>query len=1595
MQTFHENRRAVGQRCIICNNPSETDARARSRQLAAAPAGTGVEEAASARGIAVKSLSEQEAFAACWEGADADSPWALLQDCAPTIDRKANHLRITAPRDGRTHMKRALTRTLTRTAAAIICLALALAAACLNPAPAHAVELRFDNGGTAVLNDDGSITGTCSTVVTFVPFSMDDVDHFDVYMPDGQIVRGYCVDYGLPTPANATYSFTATPVGDGGYNVLVESGFAEWVVHTDGSIERGAPDRSQRVGRILWYPKFVLKGSISLTKESAAPAITEGNDHYSLEGAVYGVFANRQDAEAGDASKAIATYTTDETGTWTSGKDFEVGDYFIGEIAPPRGYERNAESLAVTVLRDENTQVQAADTPITVPIDVQTKKTDADTGEASAQGNATLAGAEITFCYYAGRYDASNLPAEPTRTWVMKTDESGTASLAAGPAMQVAGDEFFYDAAGNVVVPFGTVTATETKAPDGYVLNANWKATCGSNENTTDDILLNLDELVGKGALTVVKTSRHLEAPGPAGDGSLAGARFEVVNESTSTVMVNGAPYQQGEVVLAIETDGDGVAATDDRVLPVGSYLVRETRTSERGYLLDEASREWSVAFSIEADGQRVVIGPDGDGISNDEVRGNVALRKVDAETGLAEPQGDATLAGATYAIVNKSASPVPSPQTGAQAMPGEVVCTIVTDENGFASTTASNVNGWEIPADFNGKALAYGTYVISEVEPPLRGYLADDDWAETFTIREDGQVMDIAAADPIGRGGAIVGKTSRETASYIQQGAGSLEGWTFEIVNRSDHPVLVDGAKCAPGDVVAAITTERAGDAFVAATGERSLPFGTYEVREVGPAQPGENGYLYDAESEAWSRVFEIAEDGAVVDLTGEADACPNQVVRGDLELVKAKGPEMNRLAGIPFKVTSTTTGEWHVMVTDRNGQASTAADFNPHTARTNANDEALSADGAIDESKLDETAGMWFDGCAEAATEPDDGKGALPYDTYSVEELPVQANAGLDLVSFEVAVFRDATAVDVGTVVDTAGVMPRITTSLANADGAKVVAAQADALLVDTVSFNNLDTSREYQVAGELHLVEDGQDCGLVATSERTFMPDVAHGTVEVPFMIDTSALGGCSLVCFEQLFDSEGQLVAEHADVSDEGQTVSVPSIRTTLVDAGTLQHVATGKAPRCYELTDTVAYAGLAPNKAYTVTGTLHDKETGAVVTDARGIPITATRTFTPSAREGSVDVTFAFELGDAQVGSVVAYESVSFHGIEYAVHANIEDEAQTVSIPGIATQLSDAPSGTHVIPCEGTVQLTDTVSYENLVPGRTYTAEATLHDAATGVRIETGDATEGAGDDEPAGRAVFTPDQPAGTIEVAFSVDASSLPGKTVCFERILDESGRIAAVHADIDDEGQTVSKAAISTEMLDTGSESHLAAQATYCDMVDTVSYEGLAPGIPYTVVGILYDKETDKPLTIAGADKTSAETGDLTVERTFTPTESAGSIEVPFAFAGDLSGKTVVAFERVLDADGRLMALHEDIDADGQSVTFPTPPKEEQPKHPEPGKPSPGKPTGGKMTQTGDPVLGALLAFLPAGVIGLMLAALSVRRLERDLAAKAKHGK
>ena len=222
---------------------------------------------------------------------------------------------------------------------------------------------------------------------------------------------------------------------------------------------------------------------------------------------------------------------------------------------------------------------------------------------------------------------------------------------------------------------------------------------------------------------------------------------------------------------------------------------------------------------------------------------------------------------------------------------------------------------------------------------------------------------------------------------------------------------MLVGGEEVAPGEV--ALTLEIGGDA--AKSAPDALPYGDYLVREAEAPE----GYLgTDAEVP-----FSIEKDGEMVELTGER-AVANQVKRGDLELVKASDGDLSRMAGVPFRITSATTGESHVVVTDANGYASTAASWNPHTASTNANDQAA-------EGSWDASAGVWF-----GASGPDDSKGALPYDTYEVEELPCGANEGKELLSpIEVRVYRDAVTVDLGTL--TSDDLPRTVVSKKSVTG------------------------------------------------------------------------------------------------------------------------------------------------------------------------------------------------------------------------------------------------------------------------------------------------------------------------------------------------------------------------------------------------------------------------------------------------------------------------------------------------------------------------------------------------------------------------------
>ena len=400
----------------------------------------------------------------------------------------------------------------------------------------------------------------------------------------------------------------------------------------------------------------------------------------------------------------------------------------------------------------------------------------------------------------------------------------------------------------------------------------------------------------------------------------------------------------------------------------------------------------------------------------------SIWARKADAATANGAAQGSATLAGARFAICyyddlyDESTLPDEPTRTW----------TVETDANGVAfADDEHKVAGDEYYRLADGSvAIPVGTLTVREVQAP-EGYLLSDGAVRVMRIEpdEDVEVLDVyeapVFADDVKRGGIAIGKIDLQNGAYAAQGAATLAGAVFCIVAAGDHPVIVDGMTYEVGDTVMSIKAVACEDGrFIARTAADSLPYGTYTIYESENPQ----GYV-DGGTQPWSCSFDVAADGVVVDLTDPGSAAANRVIRGDFALTKLDGDTGAHLGSVPFLVTSLTTGERHVVVTDSNGRLSTSASWNAHTTRTNANDEALieTEDGiTVDGSLLDADAGVWFGGRVDAPCPADDAFGALPFDTYSVTELRAPGNEGYDLAAFELTVTRDGVELDQGTIDD-----------------------------------------------------------------------------------------------------------------------------------------------------------------------------------------------------------------------------------------------------------------------------------------------------------------------------------------------------------------------------------------------------------------------------------------------------------------------------------------------------------------------------------------------------------------------------------------------
>ena len=741
--------------------------------------------------------------------------------------------------------------------------------------------------------------------------------------------------------------------------------------------------------------------------------------------------------------------------------------------------------------------------------------------------------------------------------------------------------------------------------------------------------------------------------------------------------------------------------------------------------------------------------------------------------------------------------------------------------------------------------------------------------------------------------------KHDLELNKKAAMGGTNFAGITFEVYCLDDS-VIIGNTTYKKGETIETVTSDAEGNV----TMTTQYPIGHYAVRE----KSANNYYTNDGQI----HYFNVVEyqGGAFIQYETNMNAVTftDRVVRGDLSFVKKNAETEETLAYIPFCITNNATGETHYILTGADGTYTSATG---KTTNTNANDAVLSQYGdkdVIPQSVVDslaKDAGLWFGmGSEGTMTAANDSYGAFVYGTYTITELKTEATRSMKMYTNTFTIDTDGKVLDLGTVNN---VPMGIKTTLVDVNGEHFTEATSTVTLTDHVAYKNLDTDKTYTLTGTLY-VKDGDALTELMTETVDFQPTEISGTQDVTFTFDASALVGKSVVAFEEL-SLNGEFCAEHKDKDDENQTVTFPSIQTTARDSKTENHVA--NATDSVSIIDTVTYSGLKVGETYTITGTLMDADTGKAVLDDDGNEITASKEFTAPERDGSVDITFNFAGVSLAGKKIVAFEEVCYKGRRYAVHADLSDEGQTVYVPKIRTKALDANTRLNQVKADSNATVVDTVTYENLLPGKKYTMKGVLMTSAGNALMVNGRTITASTE--------FTPTTPNGSVDVTFNFDASEIGGRKLVFYEYLELDGDTVASHTDISDTDQTIYVPSIKTTIIDSENGSHNAAADKEITLIDTVRYNGLEVGRKYSVTGTLVDKETGKAL-LDDAGK------EITASNEFTAEKPNGTIEITFKFSGvSLAGKTTVAFEHMY-TDGKEVAVHADLKDEKQTEYFPS---------------------------------------------------------------------
>lgn len=574
-------------------------------------------------------------------------------------------------------------------------------------------------------------------------------------------------------------------------------------------------------------------------------------------------------------------------------------------------------------------------------------------------------------------------------------------------------------------------------------------------------------------------------------------------------------------------------------------------------------------------------------------VTGTISLNKVSLRVDITEDNPCYNMSGAEYKVYVVSSNKDTSKS--------KHIGTFVTNSNGVGSVTWNNYNSDDVGAE-KLSDLPLGWYMVCEEKAPTNGsYEIDsemyyvninyDNHMTTHVVRSKEEPM----ADPIP---FEIVKVSAEGENL---GGGTLEGAEFTVYyykgqydsyqQIKEKQIAADRKWILSTRVINStnnatciihqdLLQEGSDELFLDKKGNAILPLGTIVVMEtkapVGYTLEDVRYNVVDTMSgavtpldEPYTSVVHVNE-GTIKLQAGNKILVQETAVRGDLCLVKLDKHTGKPMAGIPFSITSKTTGESHVIVTDENGVASTASKHILHSKNTNENDNVSEASDNLKPS------GVWFNGyvtdtvstntdAVQLYKSLDDERGALPYDTYIIKELSCQANKDYVLTKeWQVVINKNNSTYDCGKKENAH--VPDISTDVFDLeDNDKKVWLDKKISIVDYVEYNYLEPDRKYTLKGIIMNKATGEPIevdGKEISTTVEFTPEKHYGTTQVPFEFKLGCCKGDKLVVFEYLYDAEtNELVASHADINCGKQTITLESEGTTEVTTETTTETTT--------------------------------------------------------------------------------------------------------------------------------------------------------------------------------------------------------------------------------------------------------------------------------------------------------------------------------------------------------------------------------------------------------------------------------------------------